>query len=252
MAIDWVGQAMSMAWTVGIVIALITIALASAGLFYWVWIKVKYPIQGSYRKVFGDVAWETTSRFTLGRRKSCKIGWNATKTGMKVLWQKAELPPFPIESIVSGNQIDLYMLPNGKYVPASHDLLKQGEQITAMMTCVKPEFKRWGEIELKEYAEKYNNKTVWDKLNPFLTLGGVIVGCVLLLSITVFAAYHMFSYGADRGFENVQMASKACSDSCVNSVIGICGGENLTRMLAPQVVTPSGILPGIFGGGTPT
>jgi len=251
MAVDWIGQAMSMAWTVGIVIALIVIALASAGLFYWVWTIVKYPIRGSYRRVFGDVAWENTGMFTLGKRQSCMIGWNATKTGMKVLWQKAEIPPFPIESIVSGNQIDLYMLPNGKLVPASHDILNQAEQVKAMMTCIKPEFKRWGEIELKEYAEKYSTKTAWDKLNPFITLGAVVVGCVLLLSITVFAAYELFTFGADRGFENVQMASKSCADSCVNSVIGICGGENLTRMYAPQMITPGGVIPGIFGGGAP-
>ncbi len=190
-------QIASMLWTVLIVIFIGFVVAVLAGLGGWLWISSRYKYKASYRKVFGDV----NGQITLGPRKSKRVGPCKHNSQWRAFMIKKTFPPFPQETIMRGNQIDCYLLPDGTFVPATHNIKNDLAKITAYMTAIVPEGKSWAINEVRELAKTYDPRS---KADQWKTIGLVVVACLIACGAFVagvYGGYKAFQLGADKGSE---------------------------------------------------
>jgi hypothetical protein len=236
-------QLASMMWTVLIVIAIGAVVAGLAALGFWAWMITKYKYKASYRKVFGDV----NGQITLGPRKTKRVGPVKNNSQWQAFMSKRTFPPFPQETIMRGNQIDCYLLPDGTFVPATHHIKNDLVKIQAYMNAIVPEGKSWAINEVRELAKTYDPRS---KSDQWKTIGLVVVACLIACGAFVagvYGGYKAFQLGTDKGAE----AASRTTDLIVRYANDTGQAQQISGVPAPKPSLPFAI--GNIGqpGGTP-
>ena len=233
-------------WTGMIIIALLLVVGVLAGIGFWVYVLWRYPYKVSYRKVCGDV----NQQISLGKRRKKHVGKFESGSVWKAFLRKKKMPPIPSEAIMTGNEIDCYLLPDGTFIPATHNIKKDGESIRAHMNAIFPEAKSWAINDLREIARNHDPRS---KIDMIKTMGLVILA--ILIGVAAFVAgvyggYKAFTYGSDKGSESAIVGANVCGQTIANTIAARFANYNESLKLTTQVVQAKSIIPLPIGGTT--
>ena len=183
--IDWFGFLSQMMYWLGIFVACVVLMCIMAVVYAY----ATYNVPVRIKPLYGG-----TDGFTIGKPKSNRVKWNATRTEWRALFplfNRKVREPFPQQFIGEGT-IEGYSI-NDEWIPASQTVDVSPEGILVKISPVPAYLRNWQSLTHKKHNMEYASLTFWDQNKTLIV--ALLMGVAMLVAGLVFI-YISYEYSS--------------------------------------------------------